>query len=394
MRRITADAAPGSAPPLELAEWSLPLIGVGQSMRVAVTGVGVLAPEVRGPEALWARLLAPVEPTPGPWPHEGWRGFFLDPEVTCAGIALEAARDALVAHEGPDPWLIVGSCSAGQREVDGVWQAAEAGEAVDPAQVMWPQLPHRPGDALRAALGLRTPTWTVSTACTSGAVALGSAASLVASGEAPCALAVGVDVIGKLTWFGFGSLGLQSDGRCRPFDRTRSGLNLGEAAAALLLEPEAAVKARGGAALGWVTGYGNATDAWHMSTPDPAGTGALTAIGQALGGRAPGWVNAHGTGTPLNDAVEARVLEQRLPGVPVTANKGALGHTLGAAGAIEALVTLLGLARGEVPPSIALQDPEFGLDLVQAPRPLACRAALSVNLAFGGSNTALLLEAP
>ncbi len=367
----------------------------GMQRRVAVTGLGVCLPGTRTLDALWARLCAAPEPVAGPWPHADWRGHFLEPEATCSAISLAAAQAALAGQDGPDPWLILGTCNAETREADEHWAPAEAGLSVAPDRVMWPQLPHLPALRVREALGLGAPAWTVSTACTSGAVALGSAAALVAQGRAPRALAVGADVTGALTWFGFGSLGLQASGRCLPFDRARSGLNLGEGAAALLLEPEDAARARGASILGFISGYGNATDAWHMSSPDPQGAGAARAIAAALGeGGRPAWVNAHGTGTPLNDAIEAGLLLRALPGLPVTASKGALGHTLGAAGALEAVVTLLGLLRGEIPPSLATPDPEFPLDLVTSPRPCAARQALSVNLAFGGSNTALLLEAP
>lgn len=364
-------------------------------LRIAVTGLGVCAPGATSPDTLWDRLHAPPEPSAGPWPHQRWRGHFMGPEESCRSLGIRAARQAMQDQDGPDPWLILGTCNAEVRSTDEQWTLAEAGEPVDPAQVMWPQLAHRPALELRAELGLRTPAWSVSTACTSGAVAIGTAAELVASGVAPRALAIGSDVIGKLTWFGFGSLGLQSDGPCMPFDRDRSGLNLGEGAAALLLEPVQAARARGARILGYIAGYGNATDAWHMSTPEPNGAGAERAIAAAVRQAEPiGWVNAHGTGTPLNDAIEARLLGRLLPRLPVTANKGALGHTLGAAGALEALVTLIGLQRGEIPASTPTPNPEFPLDLVQAPRLSASRYALSVNLAFGGSNTALLLEAP
>lgn len=364
-------------------------------MRIAVTGMGARVPGAVGLDALWERMLRPDEPQPGPYAHRDWRGFWLPPDSDCAELALEVCRQAWPAGSGVPPWLVLGTCSAMMRGTERAWAPAEAGEPVDPATVLWPQLPHQPTDRVREGLGLATPGWTVSTACTSGAVALGRAASLVASGLAPRALAVGVDVISPLTWYGFGSLGLQARGRCLPFDRGRNGLNLGEGAAALLLERPEDAHARGATIYGYVTGYGNATDAYHMSTPEPAGAGAERAIRQALASGAPvGWVNAHGTGTINNDAIEARMLARVLPGLPVTANKGALGHTLGAAGTLEAVVTLLGLLRGEIPPSVPLPDPEPGLDLVQQPRPLPCRAALSVNLAFGGSNTALRLEAP
>ena len=363
-------------------------------LRVAITGLGAVTPGARSPEAVWRRLERPAAATQGPWPHRDWRGHFFDAEVTCSSIAAEAARQALGDRDGPPPWLIVGTCSADIRHPDPPWMRHEAGLPVEPGSVLWPELPQQTTALVRRALGLRTPGWSVSTACTSGTVALATAAELVASGQAPRALAVGADVIGRLTWFGFGAVGLQSSGPCLPFDRGRTGLNLGEGAAALLLERPRDARARGVPILGYVTGVGNATDAYHLSAPDPAGAAAERALRQALGGQRPGWANAHGTGTPLNDAMEATVLRRLDPGLPVTASKGALGHTLGAAGTLEAVVTALGLLREEIPPSRATPAPEFDLDLVTVTRRAPVRSAVTLNLAFGGSNVAILLEAP
>lgn len=247
-------------------------------MRIAVTGLGARVPGAVGPDALWERLLNPALPQPGPYAHRDWLGFWLPPDSTCAALAVEVCRQAWPDGEGPPPWLVLGTCNAMMRGTDEPWALAEAGLPVAPERVLWPQLPHQPADAVRGALGLCTPAWTVSTACTSGAVALGRAASLVASGTAPRALAVGVDVISRLTWYGFGSLGLQSSGRCLPFDRGRSGLNLGEGAAALLLERPEEARARGARIHGYITGYGNATDAYHMSTRSPPAPGPILEI--------------------------------------------------------------------------------------------------------------------
>ena len=269
--------------------------------------------------------------------------------------------------------------------------------------------PHRAFDALYDApahalarwLDARGPALTVSAACASGATALGIGADLLREGAADLVVAGGYDVLCRFVMRGFDVLRSLTRERVRPFDRRRSGLLLGEAAGLVLLARERDAR---GPRLGRLLGHGSASDASHVAAPDPHGRGLEAAIRAALAaaGAAPGdvdFVSAHGTGTPLNDRIEAGVLRRalgpRAEAIPVNSIKGALGHTMGAAAALEAIMCWLAARDGLIPPTAGFEepDPACGLDVV----PGSCRAArprvmLSTSLGFGGCNAALVLE--
>jgi 3-oxoacyl-(acyl-carrier-protein) synthase len=207
-----------------------------------------------------------------------------------------------------------------------------------------------------------------------------------------------------MTYTGFHALQALSPEPCRPFDRDRRGLTLGEGAAILILEAEEHARARGATVLGEVLGAGLSCDAAHPTAPDTEGRSAGFALAAALadaGVRAEeiGYVNAHGTGTPQNDAAESRVLDTTFRGrpVPVSSTKGSIGHLLGAAGAVEAVATLIALSGDFAPATVGLREPdaECPLDLVRgAPRPLAFEIAASNSYGFGGNNVSLVLRRP
>jgi 3-oxoacyl-(acyl-carrier-protein) synthase len=241
---------------------------------------------------------------------------------------------------------------------------------------------------------------TVSTACASGATAIGVGADLVRAGLADRVVAGGYDVLCRFVMRGFDALRSLTRERVRPFDRRRSGLLLGEAAALVLLGPDDALGSR----LGRLLGHASASDGSHIAAPDPQGRGLERAIRAALvdAGLDPGmvdFVSAHGTGTPLNDRIETavlkRVLGARAHAIPVNSIKGALGHTMGAAATLEAVMCLLASREGQVPPTLGYEerDPECDLDYValvaMTARP---RVSLSTSLGFGGCNAALVLE--
>jgi 3-oxoacyl-[acyl-carrier-protein] synthase II len=261
-----------------------------------------------------------------------------------------------------------------------------------------------PGDAVGRHLGVTGPVETLSSACSSSTLALGAALDALRSGEVEIAVAGGSDSLCQLTYAGFNSLRAVSEAPCRPFQEGREGMSIGEGAAVLVLEPLDRALARGVSPLAELAGAGASCDAFHMTAPDPSGQGAAAAVAAALAdaGMAPqeiDFVNAHGTGTPLNDAAEerafARVFGDRSKALPITATKGIVGHLLGSAGAIEAAATVLCLAAAEVHPTPGggAVDPELPVRLVQGrPLPLAARAAVSTNLAFGGSNAALVFS--
>lgn len=249
--------------------------------------------------------------------------------------------------------------------------------------------------ALGRALELDGPCQLVATACASGTDAIGTGAGWIASGLCDMVLAGGAESLSFISYQGFIRLMITDPAPCRPFDRNRCGLNLGEGAAVLLLEREGTPRA----AQGRVLGYGSASDAYHPTAPHPEGRGLRTAFSAAMkqAGVTPSdvaFVSVHGTGTMDNDKVESLVLRDLLPGVPALATKGATGHALGAAGAIEAALSIGCLNRGRVPasPGFRTPDPELGVSPVSEPLALTRRVALSDSLAFGGCNSALVLE--
>jgi len=269
-----------------------------------------------------------------------------------------------------------------------------------------------PGDALARHLGVTGPVSTVSSACASGALALGAALDAVRSGTVEVALAGGSDSLCQLTYAGFNALRSVDESPCRPFRAGRAGLSIGEGAAVLVLEPLQRALDRGAAPLALLAGAGASCDAHHMTAPDPSGAGAAAALEAALrdAGLDPAeidFVNAHGTGTPLNDAAEwnalQRVFGARAAELPVTATKALLGHLLGSAGAIEAVATVLCLRHGELHPVPSGEPPVSGETAETDPVPVAlvldrplplpsARAAVSTSLAFGGSNAALVFS--
>lgn len=249
---------------------------------------------------------------------------------------------------------------------------------------------------LREALGLRGPSWVISTACSSSAKAFAAADRLLASGLADAALVGGVDTLCLTTLCGFTSLELASPEPCRPADAGRQGLSIGEAAAfALLQRPEDAPHAQV-----LLSGWGEASDAWHMSRPHPEGRGARAAMQEALEraalpASAVDYINLHGTATPANDLMEARAITALFGNtVACSSSKGMIGHTLGAAGAVEAVICALMLAHQWLPPSVGTQtpDPQIELPLVLAPRKAGLRHVLSNSFGFGGSNASLLFS--
>ena len=253
---------------------------------------------------------------------------------------------------------------------------------------------------VQGTYGFQGASMIVANACAGGANAVGHAADLIRSGMAEIVLAGGYDALCELVFAGFDSLQTLAPDACRPFDRNRSGLMLGEGAAFLVLESEEHARQRGALIRGAVVGYGQATDRLHLTQPAQDGSPLIEAMRQALSsaGMTPdqvGYINAHGTGTRFNDGAEATAFQEVFGGtdVRISSTKAALGHTLGAAGAIEALLCFLALERGELPPQINVSDPEPAVApfLVRSGERGQIDAAMSVNLGFGGSNAALLL---
>lgn len=264
-------------------------------------------------------------------------------------------------------------------------------------------LPQRQALDLADAFGFSGPLNIISNACASGANAIGHAWELVRTGRAERVLTGGYDALSQLVFAGFDSLQALSPTECRPFDSNRDGLALGEGAAVLCLERLDHAQSRGAQILGEIAGYGAATDCHHLTQPHPRGECALKTMRLACGcaGIEPSqvaYVNAHGTGTPLNDAAEALAINNFFGGgardAHVSSTKSSIGHLLGAAGAVEALVCLMALREGWLPPTptIDTPDPICEFRLVRKPMDLTCEYTLSNSFGFGGANASLLLK--
>jgi 3-oxoacyl-[acyl-carrier-protein] synthase-1 len=308
---------------------------------------------------------------------------------------MRGAIDAAVRRWGAARVAIVlGTSTGGLAETEAAHRAILAGRGLPASYSL--ERTHALSaatDLLAAVLGIEGLRFVVSTACSSSAKALSSGHRLIDAGMADAVLAGGIDTLCELTVRGFHSLGILSSRAARPFGSEREGINIGEGGALVLLERE-------GAAAVHLWGAGETADAHHMSAPHPEGDGAEEAMRRALeaAGVTPaqiGHINSHGTGTPLNDAAEARAIG-RVFGrrVPVVSTKGYTGHMLGAAGATEAVFTMIALERRELPASLGSWpvDPALAgeIDVPQAPRAVGGAFAISNSFAFGGSNIALV----
>ncbi len=316
-----------------------------------------------------------------------------------AALLVAAAADlGARARLDADPAriaVVVGTALGGVEELDhALVDDRSAHRALD-------GLYDSPAHALAAWLGAGGPVLTVSSACASGATALGLGADLLREGAADLVVAGGYDILCRFVMRGFDALRSLARERVRPFDRRRTGLLLGEAAGLVLLAREADVRAP---RLGRLLGHGSASDASHIAAPDGEGRGLEAAVRAALAaGDADAsdldFVSAHGTGTVLNDRIETavlrRVLGNRAGAVPVNSIKGALGHTMGAAAALEAIMCLLAARDGWIPPTVGYEEADPACDLDYVPgacRALRPRRMLSTSLGFGGCNAALVLE--
>jgi 3-oxoacyl-[acyl-carrier-protein] synthase II len=272
-------------------------------------------------------------------------------------------------------------------------------------------MPNAGAAAVAMRHGLRGQMYGVVSACSSGAHAIGSAMRMIQYGDADAVVAGGSEA--TLTAFGFACFNsmqaLSPTGISRPFDARRDGFVMGEGAAALVLEEASAAEARGATVLAEAAGYGSTSDAHHLTAPEPTGDAASRAIQLALEDASivpadVAYVNAHGTSTQLNDAAETAALkralgEEQAKRIPVSSTKSAIGHLLGAAGAVEAVATVETLRTGVIAPTLGYEvpDPELDLDYVPETRPLpsgngAGRVAVSNSFAFGGHNVALVLR--
>lgn len=254
-------------------------------------------------------------------------------------------------------------------------------------------------EAVALMLSTHGPHVTVVNACSSGADAIGIAANWLKAGYCDVAIAGGADELNLVPVSGFHALGVSSDHLCAPFDRDRKGLNLGEGAGVLVLERQERLQERQASVRLQLCGYGASNDAYHLTRPLPEGTGLKRAIKTAFDQAGVtfidiAFVNAHGTATRENDKVEGQVLSNCLPSVPVVSSKSYTGHTLGAAGAIEAVYSGAALLAGWIPATAGYQQKDDEIPLVPTLEKTAISKAyaLSTSIAFGGNNAALVLK--
>jgi 3-oxoacyl-[acyl-carrier-protein] synthase II len=257
-------------------------------------------------------------------------------------------------------------------------------------------------DHIASAVGLFGPKTTFMTACSSGATAVGFAADQIRSGRADVMIAGGTEPLSRIIYAAFNSLRSVDPEYCKPFDKNRQGLSLGEGAGIFIMESPAHAAARGVPILAEVLGYGVSCDSHHMTAPDPEGSGAARAMKAALADAGVAkeqieYINAHGTATPANDAAETRgikaLFEKRAYDVPVSSTKSMIAHTLGAAGALEGMACILAMANGFIPPTVHLTQPDPECDLDYVPgrsRKKELSIVLSNSFAFGGNNTSVI----
>jgi len=315
-------------------------------------------------------------------------------------LLLAAAEDLLarsaISAEPERIAVVLGTALGGVEELErAMAPGGRVRHAVD-------ALYDSPAHALARRLGARGPVMTVGAACAAGASALGTGADLLRADVVDVVVAGGYDALCRFVMRGFDALRSLTRERVRPFDKRRSGLLLGEAAGLVLMTREGATT---GPRLGRLLGHASASDGSHVAAPDANGRGLELAIRSALdeAGLTPAdveFVSAHGTGTLVNDRIEAdvlrRVLGRRAPETPVNSIKASIGHTMGAAAALEAVMCLMAGREGVVPQTLGLEEPDPACELdhvIGSPRAARPRISLSTSLGFGGCNAALVLEA-
>lgn len=383
---------------------------------VVVTGRGVVSSLGESPAALFDALTAGrsgiadgagacpgFDPEPALSARQARR---MDRYTQLAVVAAEQAAAEAGLPEGADPArtaVLVGTGVGGlatlQSEAEAFLQGGE--REVSPLFVPM-MMPNAAAGHIAMRLGAHGPGFSISSACASGAHSIGEAGRMIARGEADVVVAGGTEAaLTGLCLAAFNRMGaLSREGQARPFDLRRDGFVMGEGAAVLVLEREEHARARGAQVLARLTGYGATNDAFHITQPDEQGRGAIAAMRGALedAGAQPGdtgWISAHGTGTPFNDRVETKAIHGVFNGSapPVSSQKSALGHLLGAAGAIEALIAVEALQRRVLPPTINYEqpDPDCDLDYVPAgPREApGLELVLSNSFGFGGQNACL-----
>lgn len=396
--------------------------------RVVISGLGLVSAAGAGVERAWDRLLSgetalgPISGfDPRPWGldvagevRDLQREPALDRAFQLLDLAVdEALADAGWSDIGEETGVVLGTCQGAIEHARGIHRRYSARPIPDPDEAdrrcFAEYRPGRGTERIAQRIGARGPLSTLGMVCVSSSVATLHGADLLRRGEATRVLAGGFEGFSPFVFTGFQCIGALAKGRLRPFDHDRDGTVLGEGAAMLCLETLDSARSRGARIRAEIVGGGIAADAFHMTAPDPQGGGLERAIQRAfaesgLGPEDIDYISAHGTGTTFNDQMEFTAFSRifaaleatgRTP--PLSSIKAIFGHTLGAAGALDALLSVLALERAILPPTVSLSRPiASGVwDFVpgrarSAERPI--RTVLSTNSAFGGNNSALLLR--
>jgi 3-oxoacyl-[acyl-carrier-protein] synthase II len=398
--------------------------------RVAITGIGIVSALGATREETWAQLVAGVcgvRPLTA-FDAAGYRSqVAAEVDMTrvqsrCSRLerrrlsrsdqigivaALEAVGDSGITSAALDRrrvGVILGAGTADLiRNEQYFFTTLDAGIAHARPSQAWNHFASTPGDVIAARFGFEGQRACVAAACSSSTIAIGQAADAIRLGRLDAAVAGGTDALARLTYSGFNALRLMDPEPCRPFDRGRSGMNMGEGAGMLVLEEMERARRRGAHIYGELAGYSLACEAFHPTAPEPEGrpVAAVVRLALADAGRDASdvdHINAHGTATPQNDKAEAKgfraVFGERTSRIPVTSLKSMIGHCLGAAGALEAAAMALTVERGVIPPTINHRetDDECSVDVVaNTAREARVGCAVSTSLAFGGNDSALVI---
>jgi len=399
--------------------------------RVAVTGIGLMSALGTTRETVWDALVAgrcgigdvtlfdatgfrshkaaeiPAYNRDRAYSSKGWGRLSRSDQVAVIATR-EALDDSGLTHDCASPertGVFFGTGTADlMRNEEWFADMRRRGVRRAPPAKIFDHFPSVPADVVATCFGFEGPKSSVLSACSSGTVAIGYAADAIRWGAIDAAVAGASDVLCRLTFSGFNALRLVDPEPCRPFCRTRQGMNLGESAAVLVLEELSHARRRGAKIYAEVAGYGVRCEAYHATAPEPEGKAVAGLIESALhtarvNADAVDHVNAHGTATPQNDQAEARGIRlafgDRARRMPVTSIKAMVGHCLAAAGAIEAAALALSIDRGVVPPTVSFRerDPECDVDVVaNDARQVPIRCGVSTSLAFGGNDAAIVLR--
>jgi len=313
------------------------------------------------------------------------------------------ALEEVVAHQPElgSELMVIGTTSGGMSYGERYYSSLQRSRDLRHAATWIANYPaQKPVIDAQAAFGILAPCQVIANACASGTNAIGHAFECVRSGRYQRVLAGGYDALAEMVFVGFDSLQASTPEKCRPFDRDRSGMVLGEGAAVLALENLESARERGASILAEIAGYGISTDNFHITQPEPSGMGARRAMERALqsahiSATDVDYVNAHGTATVFNDAAEGKAVGALFNGVPLSSTKSMMGHSLGAAGAIEAVVCLLALQHQFLPPNINFSTPDDDLDLnivANQARAAVLSTVVSNSFGFGGTNASIVMR--